>query len=149
MTEAEEQLRALWTRQGVEPEKQDALIAAIDAKAQPGTRVGPFTIGQPMTARDTLREWGLCCRGGAQNLLNVGGVLYSWTFEPRVQKNGALVGRVHRQTRGDYPHDIGSYKIEPDGRVSVLPAALRDVLPGAGSSVPPTQDEPTTEETTA
>ena len=40
-------LRELWTAQGVTKERQDQLIAEIDAKAQPGAKIGPFTIGQP------------------------------------------------------------------------------------------------------
>jgi len=39
-------LRKLWTSQGVPVEKQDRLIAEIDAKAQPGARVGPWVIGE-------------------------------------------------------------------------------------------------------
>jgi hypothetical protein len=40
----EARLRALWSERGVPPATQDALIAQIEAKAQPGTRIGPFTI---------------------------------------------------------------------------------------------------------
>lgn len=39
-------LRELWTKQGVSPEKQEALLADVTAKAQPGAKVGPFTIPQ-------------------------------------------------------------------------------------------------------
>jgi len=37
-------LRELWTDQGVSQKRQDELIAEITAKAQPGAKVGPFTI---------------------------------------------------------------------------------------------------------
>lgn len=40
-------LRALWTAQGVDQERQAAMIADITAKAQLGTRIGPFTIPAP------------------------------------------------------------------------------------------------------
>jgi hypothetical protein len=40
----EAQLRALWTAQGVPVEKQDAILADVRAKAQPGARVGPFRL---------------------------------------------------------------------------------------------------------
>lgn len=44
MSPAEKACRDLWTAQGVPPDQQDRLIAGITAKAQPGARVGPFTI---------------------------------------------------------------------------------------------------------
>ncbi|CAN5294318.1 hypothetical protein BH10PSE16_BH10PSE16_00760 [soil metagenome] len=44
-TDPEAELRAMWTEQGVPQARQDELIAQIGAKAQPGTQVGPFTIG--------------------------------------------------------------------------------------------------------
>ena len=40
----EAKIRALWTAQGVPEEIQNALVASITAKAQPGAQVGPFTI---------------------------------------------------------------------------------------------------------
>ena len=40
----EAKIRALWTAQGVPEEMQNALVAGIAAKAQPGAQVGPFTI---------------------------------------------------------------------------------------------------------
>lgn len=40
----EAELRALWTQQGVPQARQDELIGQIGAKAQPGAKVGPFTI---------------------------------------------------------------------------------------------------------
>lgn len=39
-------LRKLWTSNGVPVEKQDRLIAEIDAKAQPGAHVGPWVINE-------------------------------------------------------------------------------------------------------
>lgn len=44
MTDPETELRALWTARGVPQAKQDALIAEITAKAQPGAAVGPWRI---------------------------------------------------------------------------------------------------------
>ncbi len=41
----EKDLRELWTRMGVSKERQDQLIAEVTAKAQPGAKVGPWTIG--------------------------------------------------------------------------------------------------------
>ena len=40
----EAKIRALWTAQGVPEGIQNALVAGIAAKAQPGVQVGPFTI---------------------------------------------------------------------------------------------------------
>ena len=44
---AEANLRAYWDSQGVPKDRQDQTIAAITEKAQPGAKVGPYTIGQP------------------------------------------------------------------------------------------------------
>lgn len=44
MTEAERNLRALWTRKGISTERQEALLAEIAAKAAPGAKIGPFTL---------------------------------------------------------------------------------------------------------
>lgn len=41
----EKKLRDKWTADGVPKEKQDAIIADVTAKAQPGTHIGPFIIG--------------------------------------------------------------------------------------------------------
>jgi phospholipid N-methyltransferase len=49
-------LRELWTSQGVSPERQEEVIASVTAAAQPGARVGPFTIGERIESmRDTLK----------------------------------------------------------------------------------------------
>lgn len=40
----EAELRAIWTEQGVTEERQNDIIADINAKAQPGAQIGPFTI---------------------------------------------------------------------------------------------------------
>jgi len=40
----ETKLREYWTAQGIPPTRQEELIAEIAAKAQPGAKVGPFTI---------------------------------------------------------------------------------------------------------
>jgi len=47
MNNPEVSLRELWTRKGVPKARQDAIIAEIVAKAQPGAWVGPFRIGEP------------------------------------------------------------------------------------------------------
>ena len=39
----EAKIRALWTARGVPEVMQNALVAGIAAKAQPGAQVGPFT----------------------------------------------------------------------------------------------------------
>ena len=38
-------MRRLWDAQGVSQERQDELIADTTAKAQPGAKIGPFTLG--------------------------------------------------------------------------------------------------------
>jgi hypothetical protein len=38
-------LRRLWDAQGVSQERQDELIADTTAKAQPGAKIGPFSLG--------------------------------------------------------------------------------------------------------
>jgi len=40
----ETKLRELWDAQGVPQAKQDEVIADIVAKAQPGAKIGPFTL---------------------------------------------------------------------------------------------------------
>ena len=59
MTPEETSLRTLWTSRGVQQERQDALIAEITAKAQPGAHVGPFVIGESAEERRAreFREW--------------------------------------------------------------------------------------------
>ena len=44
MDESEKNLRAIWDEEGVPPEKQDEILADIDAKAKPGAMVGPWMI---------------------------------------------------------------------------------------------------------
>lgn len=41
----EGELRTLWDKQGVPKEKQDEIIKGVEEKAQPGAKIGPFTIG--------------------------------------------------------------------------------------------------------
>lgn len=41
----EAELRKLWTEQGVSKERQDQILAEINAKASPGAMVGPFAMG--------------------------------------------------------------------------------------------------------
>lgn len=52
----EQALREIWTDQGVSAERQDALIAEIAAKAQPGAQVGPFVVGEPVAAKEPEPE---------------------------------------------------------------------------------------------
>lgn len=70
----------------------------------------------PIHAR--LASW---ATGGADNTRRVGDVLYSWTAHPRLQQNGAGLGRVYAQRRGESPVDIGGYKIDKDGNVLEFP----------------------------
>lgn len=77
-----------------------------------------------------LQAWAEICRGGAMNLITIDSVSWSWSTEPRIQKNGAAIGRVYRQRRGGLSVDVGSYKIDAKGKVLQLPAELRAVLPG-------------------
>ena len=44
--ELETELRERWTAQGVPQAEQDAILAEVEAKAQPGAMVGPFRIGE-------------------------------------------------------------------------------------------------------
>lgn len=96
--------------------------------------ITPEHFGQRAPAIDSparrLESWSLACTGGAMNTLTLAGVSWSWSTQPRMQKNGAAIGRVHAQRRGEFPRDVGSYKIAADGRVLQLPADLRAVLPG-------------------
>lgn len=41
----ENRLRELWTEKGISADRQNALVAEIRAKGQPGALIGPFTIG--------------------------------------------------------------------------------------------------------
>lgn len=76
-----------------------------------------------------LEAWSTACLS-AQNVLSVDGITWSWDTRPRLQKNGAAIGRVYLQAPGQFPRDVGAYKIGADGRVLELPAELRAVLPG-------------------
>lgn len=77
---------------------------------------------------DRLAAWSLV--GWCTNAVKVNGTHWSWDTQPRLQKNGAAIGRVYRQPRGELARDVGAYKIGADGRVLALPLALREVLPG-------------------
>ena len=97
---------------------------------------------QPVdTVAKRLHSWALLAEGGSINCLRAGGVSYSWDARPRLQKNGAAIGRVYAQARGQLTHDIGAYKIGADGRVLILPAELRGVLPGGEAAAAAAQDE--------
>lgn len=57
-SDPEAELRSIWTADGVPEEKQNALIASIAGKAQPGAMVGPFMIPETTTAPnfEAMRE---------------------------------------------------------------------------------------------
>ncbi len=90
--------------------------------------VEPARINSPARR---LEAWAEVCKWGATNYLRVDGIGYSWSTLPRLQKNGAALGRVHEWRPGQPPRDIGGYKIDGHGHVLELPAPLRAVLPGA------------------
>jgi hypothetical protein len=92
-----------------------------------------------MSAAGTLAAWKDAARSstGGDNLLRIDGVSYSFDAHPRALGNGALMGRTYRQRRGELSQDIGGFKIEPDGRVSAIPAELRDALPLAAPAPQP------------
>lgn len=52
----EQALRTIWTEQGVSTERQDALIAGVAAKAQPGAQVGPFVVAQAVPVAPPAAE---------------------------------------------------------------------------------------------
>lgn len=82
------------------------------------------------TAARRLEAWNNSTASGG-NVVRVRDVSYSWDARPRRQKNGALIGRVYAQARGEGSRDVGSYKIDHDGVVVHVPAALRGMLPGS------------------
>lgn len=77
--------------------------------------------------RARMDSW---ANGGAENTRRVGSLLYSWTTNPRVQQNGAVIGRLYAQRRGELDRDIGSFKIDRDGNVLAFPGAARADFPG-------------------
>lgn len=54
MNHPEHVLRELWTRQGVDPTRQEEILAILDRKAQPGAWVGPFQI--PPDVHEKMNE---------------------------------------------------------------------------------------------
>ncbi len=50
MTEAERQLRQIWTEQGVSLERQTEIIRQVEAKAKSGERIGPWSL--PVSGRE-------------------------------------------------------------------------------------------------
>lgn len=118
----------------------------VDASAGIGRDNEAFGIRPPAIDNPArrLEAWAGVCIGGAMNTLTVDGVAWSWSTQPRLQKNGAAIGRVYVQRRGEFMRDVGAYKIDACGRVLQLPAELRAVLPGgleAEASVPAIDDE--------
>lgn len=81
-----------------------------------------------------LEAWRLACNAntGCDNLVRDGDTVYAIDLQPRRQKNGAVIGRVHAQRRGEGFRDVGSYKIAGDGQVIEIPlGVLAGTLPGA------------------
>lgn len=95
---------------------------------------GRFDAGAPAidTPARRLGTWSQAC--GGTNMVRVDGVLWSWSTSPRLQKNGAAIGRVYSQARGELTRDVCAYKIDAGGRVEWLPAELRSVLPGGATA---------------
>lgn len=83
------------------------------------------------TAQLRLETWSALCLRGATNMLTVDGVSYSWEAHPRREANGALVGRMYAQSRGQGCRYLGEFRIGADGQVLQCPAELAGVLPGA------------------
>jgi len=96
------------------------------------------TLPKPIDSADRrLEAWAHACPS-ASNVIRVDDVSYSWDTKPRRQKNGAVIGRVYAQGRGEITRDIGAYKIDAGGAVLWIPAALRGILPGTeGAAVGP------------
>jgi hypothetical protein len=92
-----------------------------------------------------LIAWRLACNAdtGCDNLVSAGDTVYAVDLHPRRQKNGALIGRVHAQRRGEPFRDIGAYKIAANGDVLAIPSEIADVLPGtagAGTYAEPVEE---------
>lgn len=80
-----------------------------------------------------LHSWALAATSGT-NMIRAGEVLYSWDTKPRLQKNGAAIGRVYAQRRGENTRDLGMYKIGARGEVLAIPAEVSHLLPGAAGA---------------
>lgn len=104
-------------------EIQDGLTIA-DMKRLFGLEAPPID-----TPERRLAQWEAFANG--TNMVRVDDVLYSWDTRPRIQKNGAAIGRIYAQPRGQSPHELGAYKIDAGGRVVWMPTPLQAVLPGA------------------
>lgn len=55
-TNEEIAVRAIWDAKGVPLEKQDAMLADITAKAQPGAQVGPFIIVKTIDRNEAITK---------------------------------------------------------------------------------------------
>lgn len=98
---------------------EDHLLGDVaEAREAFGLTRGPTL--DPIHAR--LASW---ATGGFDNTRRVGDVLYSWTAHPRLQQNGAGLGRVYSKKRGESPVDIGGYKLDAGGNILEFPDAAR------------------------
>lgn len=102
---------------------------AFDAEHPADNMPRPTPIDSPARR---LQAWSQAC--GGTNMVRVDGVLWSWSTSPRRLKNGAAIGRVYSQARGELTRDVCAYKIDAGGRVEWLPAELRSVLPGGATA---------------
>lgn len=92
-----------------------------------------------MNALATWAAWLATCAesGGSMNgFRGADGTWYYLDAAPRQLQNGAIVGRVHVQRKGEGMADIGAFKIAPDGLVVQVPEEVAALLP-ARAPVPP------------
>lgn len=81
---------------------------------------------------------------GSENCIRQGEYLWSFDAHPRELANGALMGRVQRQRRGESSQDVGGYKIDaagvlveaPDGFLGLIPPKVEDI-----ENIEPVQQE--------
>lgn len=91
-----------------------------------------------MNALHTWGSWLQVCiaSGGSSNgFRGPDGTWYYLDSTPRHLQNGAIVGRVHAQRRGEPMVDVGAFKIAGDGQVVQVPAEIAALLPAR--SLPP------------
>ncbi len=92
-----------------------------------------------MDASTTWAAWLFTCAscGGASNgIRGNDGTWYYIDTAPRRLQNGAIVGRVHVQRRGETMADIGGFKIAPDGQVVQVPQEVATLLPACAPEPP-------------
>jgi hypothetical protein len=92
-----------------------------------------------MSALATWAAWLATCAdsGGSMNgFRGADGAWYYVDAMPRQLQNGAIVGRVHVQRKGEGMADIGAFKIAPDGRVVQFPEEVAALLPSLAPEPP-------------